>query len=133
MQSLNCDEIANLLSDWFELIESTFSKFNCFKFEINGDTFTLMSGMGEQHATDHVAEMAFGILELLHETNEQNESLPENLQLKIRAGVHVGACHSRVVYMQMPRMMICSTLVQVAAAAHAQCLRKFQYSDLVPL
>ena len=64
---------------------------------------------------------------------EQNESLPENLQLKIRAGVHVGTCHSRVVYLQMPRMMICSTLVQVAAAAHAQCLRKFQYSDMVPL
>ena len=50
-------EFTDLLTDYFETIESCVCHFSCFKINVYGDTICFASGVGEYHSLDHVVEV----------------------------------------------------------------------------
>ncbi|XP_038058318.1 atrial natriuretic peptide receptor 1-like isoform X2 [Patiria miniata] len=108
-------QVVNLLNDLYTCFDETIGNFDVYKVETIGDAYMVVSGLpirnGNAHAS-HVANMA---LALLGSVGTFKVSHRPDWKLRLRAGIHSGACVAGVVGLKMPRYCLFGDTVNTAS------------------
>jgi guanylate cyclase 2F len=108
-------EVVNLLNDLYTMFDSILTDFDCYKVETIGDAYMVASGLPTRNGNRHAGEIATMALNLLHHCGKfQIRHLP-GIPLRLRIGIHSGACVSGVVGLKMPRYCLFGDTVNTAS------------------
>ncbi|EDV19209.1 uncharacterized protein TRIADDRAFT_8545, partial [Trichoplax adhaerens] len=97
-------QVVEMLNYLYVQFDSRLENYQVYKVETIGDAYMVVSGLpkrlDENRHADEIANMALDLLELVG-----NLKIPHNptYGLKLRAGIHSGACVAGVIGMKMPR------------------------------
>lgn len=108
-------QVVQFLNDLYTCFDSIVENFDVYKVETIGDAYMVVSGLpirnGNQHARE-IARLALALLEAVH--NFKIHHRP-NDRLKLRIGLHTGACVAGVVGLKMPRYCLFGDTVNTAS------------------
>ncbi|KAH8346975.1 hypothetical protein KR059_003637 [Drosophila kikkawai] len=108
-------QVVQFLNDLYTCFDSIVENFDVYKVETIGDAYMVVSGLpirnGNQHARE-IARLALALLEAVH--NFCIHHRPED-RLKLRIGLHTGACVAGVVGLKMPRYCLFGDTVNTAS------------------
>ncbi|XP_068157470.1 atrial natriuretic peptide receptor 1 isoform X1 [Drosophila tropicalis] len=108
-------QVVQFLNDLYTCFDSIVENFDVYKVETIGDAYMVVSGLplrnGNQHARE-IARLALSLLEAVH--NFRIHHRPED-RLKLRIGLHTGACVAGVVGLKMPRYCLFGDTVNTAS------------------
>ncbi|XP_017119065.1 atrial natriuretic peptide receptor 1 isoform X2 [Drosophila elegans] len=108
-------QVVQFLNDLYTCFDSIVENFDVYKVETIGDAYMVVSGLpirnGNQHARE-IARLALALLEAVH--NFRIHHRPED-RLKLRIGLHTGACVAGVVGLKMPRYCLFGDTVNTAS------------------
>ncbi|XP_065362565.1 atrial natriuretic peptide receptor 1 isoform X2 [Calliphora vicina] len=108
-------QVVQFLNDLYTCFDSIVENFDVYKVETIGDAYMVVSGLpirnGNQHARE-IARLALALLEAVH--NFKIHHRP-NDRLKLRIGLHSGACVAGVVGLKMPRYCLFGDTVNTAS------------------
>ena len=96
-------EVVQLLNDLYTMFDKILTDFDVYKVETIGDAYMVVSGLPLRNGILHAGEIATMALNLLHHCGKfQIKHLP-GVPLRLRIGMHSGACVTGVVGLKMPR------------------------------
>ncbi|XP_037954574.1 atrial natriuretic peptide receptor 1 isoform X3 [Teleopsis dalmanni] len=108
-------QVVQFLNDLYTCFDSIVENFDVYKVETIGDAYMVVSGLpirnGNQHARE-IARLALALLEAVH--NFKIHHRPDD-RLKLRIGLHTGACVAGVVGLKMPRYCLFGDTVNTAS------------------
>lgn len=108
-------QVVQFLNDLYTCFDSIVENFDVYKVETIGDAYMVVSGLpirnGNQHSRE-IARLALALLEAVH--NFKIHHRP-NDRLKLRIGLHTGACVAGVVGLKMPRYCLFGDTVNTAS------------------
>ncbi|XP_073831869.1 atrial natriuretic peptide receptor 2 isoform X2 [Musca autumnalis] len=108
-------QVVQFLNDLYTCFDSIVENFDVYKVETIGDAYMVVSGLpirnGNQHSRE-IARLALALLEAVH--NFKIHHRP-NDKLKLRIGLHTGACVAGVVGLKMPRYCLFGDTVNTAS------------------
>ena len=96
-------EVVDLLNDLYTMFDSILEDFDCYKVETIGDAYMVVSGLPIQNGIKHASEIATMALTLLHACGKFKIRHMPGVPLRLRIGLHSGACVAGVVGLKMPR------------------------------
>ncbi|XP_053969377.1 atrial natriuretic peptide receptor 1 [Anastrepha ludens] len=108
-------QVVQFLNDLYTCFDSIVENFDVYKVETIGDAYMVVSGLpirnGSQHARE-IARLALALLGAVHKFRIHHR--PQD-QLKLRIGLHTGACVAGVVGLKMPRYCLFGDTVNTAS------------------
>lgn len=108
-------QVVQFLNDLYTCFDSIVENFDVYKVETIGDAYMVVSGLpirnGNQHARE-IARLALALLGAVHKFRIHHR--PQD-QLKLRIGLHTGACVAGVVGLKMPRYCLFGDTVNTAS------------------
>lgn len=108
-------QVVDLLNDLYTLFDSTIEYYDVYKVETIGDAYMVVSGLPKTNGIQHAGEIASLSLQLLESIKKfKIRHRPEDT-LKLRIGIHSGACVAGVVGMKMPRYCLFGDTVNTAS------------------
>ncbi|CAF3674386.1 unnamed protein product [Rotaria sp. Silwood1] len=108
-------EVVDLLNDLYTMFDSILEDFDCYKVETIGDAYMVVSGLPIQNGTKHASEIATMALTLLHACGKFKIRHMPGVPLRLRIGLHSGACVAGVVGLKMPRYCLFGDTVNTAS------------------
>ncbi|CAF2069702.1 unnamed protein product [Rotaria magnacalcarata] len=108
-------EVVDLLNDLYTMFDSILEDFDCYKVETIGDAYMVVSGLPIQNGTRHASEIAMMALTLLHACGKFRIRHMPGVPLRLRIGLHSGACVAGVVGLKMPRYCLFGDTVNTAS------------------
>ncbi|CAF3294200.1 unnamed protein product [Rotaria sp. Silwood2] len=108
-------EVVDLLNDLYTMFDSILEDFDCYKVETIGDAYMVVSGLPIQNGTQHASEIAMMALTLLHACGKFKIRHMPGVPLRLRIGLHSGACVAGVVGLKMPRYCLFGDTVNTAS------------------
>ncbi|KAL9889822.1 atrial natriuretic peptide receptor 1 isoform 2-T10 [Glossina fuscipes fuscipes] len=108
-------QVVQFLNDLYTCFDSIVENFDVYKVETIGDAYMVVSGLPIRNDNKHapeIARMALALLEAVH--NFKIHHRP-NDRLKLRIGLHTGACVAGVVGLKMPRYCLFGDTVNTAS------------------
>ncbi|CAF1248529.1 unnamed protein product [Rotaria sordida] len=108
-------EVVDLLNDLYTMFDSILEDFDCYKVETIGDAYMVVSGLPIQNGTRHASEIATMALTLLHACGKFKIRHMPGVPLRLRIGLHSGACVAGVVGLKMPRYCLFGDTVNTAS------------------
>ncbi|ELU04091.1 hypothetical protein CAPTEDRAFT_93552 [Capitella teleta] len=108
-------QVVHLLNDLYTLFDGIIDTRDVYKVETIGDAYMVCSGVPQRNGKRHVAEIALMALELLRVIQEFKIQHRPGVRLKLRIGLHTGACAAGVVGQTMPRYCLFGDTVNMAS------------------
>ncbi|XP_059217857.1 atrial natriuretic peptide receptor 1 isoform X1 [Stomoxys calcitrans] len=108
-------QVVQFLNDLYTCFDSIVENFDVYKVETIGDAYMVVSGLPIRNDNQHsreIARLALALLEAVH--NFKIHHRP-NDRLKLRIGLHTGACVAGVVGLKMPRYCLFGDTVNTAS------------------
>lgn len=102
-------EVVQLLNDLYTMFDDICNDFDVYKVETIGDAYMVVSGLPIRNGNKHAGEIATMALNLLHHCGEFKICHLPGIPLRVRIGLHSGACVSGVVGSKMPRYCLFGT------------------------
>lgn len=96
-------EVVQLLNDLYTMFDSICDDFDVYKVETIGDAYMVVSGLPIRNGNKHAGEIATMALNLLHNCGKFKIRHLPGIPLRLRIGLHSGACVAGVVGSKMPR------------------------------
>ncbi|CAH1794095.1 unnamed protein product [Owenia fusiformis] len=108
-------QVVDLLNDLYTIFDSIIENYDVYKVETIGDAYMVVSGLPTKNGINHAGEIASMSLHLLEEiTKFKVRHKPEHT-VKLRIGIHSGACVAGVVGLKMPRYCLFGDAVNTAS------------------
>jgi class 3 adenylate cyclase len=85
------------------ILKKSISSSNFIQVETIGDAYMVVSGLPIQNGINHASEIATMALTLLHACGKFKIRHMPGVPLRLRIGLHSGACVAGVVGLKMPR------------------------------
>ncbi|EDV94937.1 GH13987 [Drosophila grimshawi] len=108
-------QVVQFLNDLYTCFDAIVENFDVYKVETIGDAYMVVSGLpirnGNNHARE-IARLSLALLEAVH--NFRIHHRPDD-RLKLRIGLHTGACVAGVVGQKMPRYCLFGDTVNTAS------------------
>ncbi|OWF50256.1 Atrial natriuretic peptide receptor 2 [Mizuhopecten yessoensis] len=108
-------QVVDLLNDLYTLFDDIIAKFDVYKVETIGDAYMVVGGLsrkgGNSHAS-HIADMSLNILSSVMSFRLRHR--PDD-EIRVRIGLHTGACCAGVVGLTMPRYCLFGDTVNTAS------------------
>lgn len=108
-------EVVHFLNDLYTCFDSILLKYDVYKVETIGDAYMVVSGLPETNGNNHVREIARMSLEILERVKTFRIHHRPGELLKLRIGIHTGACCAGVVGIKMPRYCLFGDTVNTAS------------------
>ncbi|CAF1270167.1 unnamed protein product, partial [Didymodactylos carnosus] len=108
-------EVVDLLNDLYTMFDSILEDFDCYKVETIGDAYMVVSGLPIRNGIRHASEIATMALTLLHHCGKFKIRHMPGVPLRLRIGLHSGACVAGVVGLKMPRYCLFGDTVNTAS------------------
>lgn len=108
-------QVVKFLNDLYTCFDSIVENYDVYKVETIGDAYMVVSGLPIRNGTQHAAEIARLALALLQAVHTFRISHRPNDRLKLRIGLHTGACVAGVVGLKMPRYCLFGDTVNTAS------------------
>ncbi|CAF0809266.1 unnamed protein product [Adineta steineri] len=108
-------EVVDLLNDLYTMFDSILEDFDCYKVETIGDAYMVVSGLPLLNGIQHASEIATMALTLLHACGKFRIRHMPGVPLRLRIGLHSGACVAGVVGLKMPRYCLFGDTVNTAS------------------
>ncbi|CAF1192693.1 unnamed protein product, partial [Didymodactylos carnosus] len=108
-------EVVDLLNDLYTMFDSILEDFDCYKVETIGDAYMVVSGLPIRNGIKHASEIATMALTLLHHCGKFKIRHMPGVPLRLRIGLHSGACVAGVVGLKMPRYCLFGDTVNTAS------------------
>lgn len=96
-------QVVTLLNDLYTMFDSILTAFDAYKVETIGDAYMVVSGLPVRNGNKHAGEIATMALTILHHIGKFEIKHLPGIPVRIRIGMHSGACVSGVVGLTMPR------------------------------
>jgi class 3 adenylate cyclase len=96
-------DVVQLLNDLYTMFDSVLDCFDVYKVETIGDAYMVVSGLPERNGIKHAGEIATMALTLLHNCGRFKIPQLPGVPIRVRIGIHSGACVTGVVGLRMPR------------------------------
>lgn len=108
-------EVVTLLNDLYTMFDETINEFDVYKVETIGDAYMVVSGLPLRNGNKHAGEIATMALNLLHNCGKFEIRHLPGIPLRLRIGLHSGACVTGVVGLKMPRYCLFGDTVNTAS------------------
>ncbi|XP_076458574.1 speract receptor-like [Babylonia areolata] len=108
-------QVVDLLNDLYTLFDSTIEYYDVYKVETIGDAYMVVSGLPKTNGIQHAGEIASLSLHLLDSIRRFTIRHRPQDTLKLRIGLHSGACVAGVVGLKMPRYCLFGDTVNTAS------------------
>jgi guanylate cyclase 2F len=108
-------EVVQLLNDLYTMFDDICDDFDVYKVETIGDAYMVVSGLPIRNGNKHAGEIATMALNLLHHCGKFKIRHLPGIPLRLRIGLHSGACVSGVVGSKMPRYCLFGDTVNTAS------------------
>lgn len=108
-------EVVQLLNDLYTMFDEILTNFDVYKVETIGDAYMVVSGLPLRNGNRHAGEIATMALNLLHHCGQFKIQYLPGVPLRLRIGIHSGACVTGVVGMKMPRYCLFGDTVNTAS------------------
>lgn len=102
-------EVVQLLNDLYTMFDDICDDHDVYKVETIGDAYMVVSGLPIRNGNKHAGEIATMALNLLHHCGQFKINHLPGIPLRLRIGIHSGACVSGVVGSKMPRYCLFGT------------------------
>ena len=96
-------EVVALLNDLYTMFDEILTDFDVYKVETIGDAYMVVSGLPIKNGNQHAGQIATMALHLLHNCGKFKIRHLPGVPLRLRIGMHSGACVTGVVGLKMPR------------------------------
>jgi class 3 adenylate cyclase len=117
-------EVVQLLNDLYSMFDKILNDYNVYKVETIGDAYMVVSGLPERNGIAHAGEIATMALDLLHHCGKFKIQHMPTTPLRLRIGLHSGACVTGVVGLKMPRFCLFGDTVNTASRMESTSERK---------
>lgn len=108
-------EVVNLLNDLYSTFDSIINMYDAYKIETIGDAYMIASGVPIRNGIDHAKEICLLALEICRSLDKfKIRHLPQT-KLRLRIGIHSGACAAGVVGTKMPKYLLFGDTVNTAS------------------
>ncbi|XP_069134312.1 atrial natriuretic peptide receptor 1-like [Argopecten irradians] len=108
-------EIIDLLNDLYTLFDYIIAQFDVYKVETIGDAYMVVGGLSRKGGNSHSAQIADMSLTLLSSVMSFRQRHRPNDEIRVRIGLHSGACCAGVVGLTMPRYCLFGDTVNTAS------------------
>ncbi|XP_067929737.1 guanylate cyclase 32E-like [Watersipora subatra] len=110
-------QVISLLNDLYTTFDTIIKHYDVYKVETVGDAYLCVSGLPKANGDQHAAEIALMALEFIKTLRDYkiDETITGENRLKMRIGIHSGACVAGVVGVSMPRYTLFGDTVNVAS------------------
>ncbi|XP_067635806.1 atrial natriuretic peptide receptor 1 [Eurosta solidaginis] len=108
-------QVVQFLNDLYTCFDSIVENFDVYKVETIGDAYMVVSGLPIRNGNQHAREIARLALALLSAVQKFRIHHRPQDQLKLRIGLHTGACVAGVVGLKMPRYCLFGDTVNTAS------------------
>uniref|UniRef100_H3CJP6 Guanylate cyclase n=1 Tax=Tetraodon nigroviridis TaxID=99883 RepID=H3CJP6_TETNG len=108
-------EVVDLLNDLYSLFDAVLSSHDVYKVETIGDAYMVASGLPKRNGNKHAAEIANMSLNILSSVGTFHMRHMPDVPVRIRIGIHSGACVAGVVGLTMPRYCLFGDTVNTAS------------------
>lgn len=119
-------QVVDLLNDLYTLFDSTIEYYDVYKVETIGDAYMVVSGLPKTNGIQHAGEIASLSLHLLDSIRKFTIRHRPNDTLKLRIGIHSGACVAGVVGLKMPRYCLFGDTVNTASRMESTGEREYK-------
>ncbi|XP_036328635.1 atrial natriuretic peptide receptor 1 [Rhagoletis pomonella] len=108
-------QVVQFLNDLYTCFDSIVENFDVYKVETIGDAYMVVSGLPIRNGNQHAREIARLALALLNAVRKFKIHHRPQDQLRLRIGLHSGACVAGVVGLKMPRYCLFGDTVNTAS------------------
>ncbi|XP_055849222.1 atrial natriuretic peptide receptor 1 isoform X2 [Episyrphus balteatus] len=108
-------QVVQFLNDLYTCFDSIVENFDVYKVETIGDAYMVVSGLPLRNGNQHAREIARLALALLDEVHKFRIHHRPDDRLRLRIGLHTGACVAGVVGLKMPRYCLFGDTVNTAS------------------
>ncbi len=108
-------EVVQLLNDLYTMFDEICTYNDVYKVETIGDAYMVVSGLPLRNGNAHAGEIATMALNLLHHCGKFKIKHLPGVPLRLRIGMHSGACVTGVVGLKMPRYCLFGDTVNTAS------------------
>jgi class 3 adenylate cyclase len=108
-------EVVQLLNDLYTTFDEILTYNDVYKVETIGDAYMVVSGLPLRNGNAHAGEIATMALNLLHTCGKFKIKHLPGVPLRLRIGMHSGACVTGVVGLKMPRYCLFGDTVNTAS------------------
>ncbi|XP_053601311.1 uncharacterized protein LOC128670013 isoform X2 [Plodia interpunctella] len=107
-------QVVDLLNDLYTTFDAAIEQYSVYKVETIGDAYMVVGGLPVR-AADHAESIATMALHLLHLAGRFRVRHLPGVPLRLRIGLHTGACCAGVVGLTMPRYCLFGDTVNTAS------------------
>nr|VZI14703.1 unnamed protein product [Spirometra erinaceieuropaei] len=108
-------QIVDLLNDIYSTFDASIENFDVYKVETIGDGYMVASGLPIRNGKLHAGEVATMALELLNLSGSLVIRHLRDVSIRLRMGIHSGACVAGVIGLKMPRYCLFGDTVNTAS------------------
>ncbi|KAL7063259.1 hypothetical protein AAHC03_0619 [Spirometra sp. Aus1] len=108
-------QIVDLLNDIYSTFDASIEHFDVYKVETIGDGYMVASGLPIRNGKLHAGEVATMALELLNLSGSLVIRHLPDVSIRLRMGIHSGACVAGVIGLKMPRYCLFGDTVNTAS------------------